>query len=115
MLRLSRYACCVLLLALAALLPAQRATPPRPHFTDIAPRSHLTYRSNNNYTGRKYFPQPMCGGVGILDYDQDGNMDIFFTNGAKFPEMKKADPSYYNCLLRNRGDGTFEDVTRRHF
>ena len=90
-----------------------RANPPRPHFTDIAAKSKFTYRSNNNYTGRKYFPQPICGGVGILDYDQDGKMDIFFTNGAKFPELKKVDSSYYNCLLHNRGDGTFEDVTRK--
>jgi dUTPase len=90
-----------------------RAAAKRPHFTDIAGRSHFSYRSNNNFTGRKYFPQPMCGGVGILDYDQDGHMDIFFTNGAKFPEMKKTDPSYYNCLLRNKGDGTFEDVTQK--
>jgi hypothetical protein len=103
----------LLLLALTGLPPIARATPPRPHFTDIAQRSHFTYRSNNDYKGRKYFPQPMCGGVGILDYDRDGYMDIFFTNGAKFPEMKKADSSYYNCLLRNRGDGTFEDVTRQ--
>ena len=55
----------------------------------------------------------MCGGVGILDYDGDGKQDIFFTNGASFPSNEKSDPSYYHCLLRNRGDGTFEDVTRR--
>jgi len=103
----------VLLAATCFLLDAARAISKRPHFTDIAPKSQFTYRSNNNYTGRKYFPQPMCGGVGILDYDQDGKMDIFLTNGAKFPEMKKVDSSYYNCLLRNRGDGTFEDVTRK--
>ncbi|HUO28588.1 MAG TPA: VCBS repeat-containing protein, partial [Bryobacteraceae bacterium] len=102
-----------LLAATCFLLDAARVISKRPHFTDIAPKSQFTYRSNNNYTGRKYFPQPMCGGVGILDYDQDGKMDIFLTNGAKFPEMKKVDSSYYNCLLRNRGDGTFEDVTRK--
>jgi hypothetical protein len=95
------------------LFDAVHAIPARPHFTDIAAKSQFLYRSNNNYTGRKYFPQPICGGVGILDYDQDGKMDIFFTNGAKFPELKKVDPSYYNCLLHNRGDGTFEDVTRK--
>jgi hypothetical protein len=44
----------------------------------------------------------MCGGVGILDYDGDGLMDIFFTNGAKLPELEKSDPSFYHCLLRNR-------------
>jgi len=102
-----------LLLATGFLFDTARAITKRPHFTDIAPASQFTYRSNNNYTGRKYFPQPMCGGVGILDYDQDGKMDIFFTNGAKFPEMKKTDSTYYNCLLHNRGDGTFEDVTRK--
>ncbi len=82
-------------------------------FTDVARRSGFSYRTNNGYTGRKYFPQPMCGGVAVLDYDEDGKMDIFFSNGAKMPEMKKTGPEYYNCLLRNKGDGTFEDVTSR--
>jgi hypothetical protein len=40
-------------------------------------------------------------------------MDIFFTNGAKLPQLQKTDPSFYSCLLRNRGDGTFEDVTKQ--
>lgn len=102
-----------LLMTAGLFFDAARASSKRPHFTDIAARSQFTYRTNNNYTGRKYFPQPICGGVGILDYDQDGKMDIFFTNGAKLPELKKVDPSYYNCLLHNRGDGTFEDVTRK--
>ncbi len=85
----------------------------RPHFTDIAPRSNFSYISNNGFTGRKYFPQPMCGGIAILDFDNDGRMDIFLTNGAKFPELKKSDSTFYNTLLRNRGDGTFEDVTQK--
>ena len=82
-----------------------------PHFTDIAAKSRFSYVSNNDFHGRKYFPQPMCGGIGILDYDGDGLMDIFFSNGATLPELKKTDPSFYNCLLRNKGDGTFEDMT----
>jgi hypothetical protein len=90
----------------------QNSSPRSIHFTDIAPRSRFSYISNNDFTGRKYFIQPMCGGVAIFDYDQDGKMDIFFTNGAKLPELKKVNASYYNCLLRNKGDGTFEDVTR---
>ena len=90
-----------------------RASSKRPHFTDIAPRSAFSYFTNNHYTGRKYFQQPMCGGIGILDYDNDGRMDIFFSNGAKLPELKKTSPAFYNCLLRNRGDGTFEDVTAK--
>jgi len=58
-------------------------------FTDIANRFDFSYRTNNDFTGRKYFPQPMCGGVAIFDYDNDGKMDIFFTNGTKLPELTK--------------------------
>jgi len=82
-------------------------------FTDVASRSQFAYRTNNNFTGRKYFPQPMCGGVAAVDYNNDGLVDLFFTNGAKLPELEKTSPAYYNCLLRNNGDGTFEDVTCR--
>jgi len=86
---------------------------PRAWFTDVAYRSSFPYRTNNDFTGRKYFPQPMCGGVAAFDYDNDGKMDLFFTNGAKLPELKKSSTDYFNCLLHNNGDGTFEDVTIR--
>jgi len=89
----------------------QETEPRRPHFTDIASKSNFAYRTDNNFTGRKYFPQTMCGGVAAFDFDNDGRMDLFFTNGAKLPELQKTDPRFYNCLLRNRGDGSFEDVT----
>jgi hypothetical protein len=79
----------------------------------VAARSKVAYITNNSFTGRKYFPQPMCGGVAIFDFDNDGKLDIYFTNGAKLPELEKSDPSFYNCLLRQTRDGTFEDVTSR--
>jgi len=85
----------------------------RPGFADAAPRSRIAYRTNNGFEGRKYFPQPMCGGVAVFDFDNDGRLDIFFTNGAKLPDLKKTDPSFYNCLLRQKSDGTFEDVTAK--
>lgn len=80
-------------------------------FSDVAGRSNFSYKTNNDYTGRKYFPQPMCGGVAIFDYNNDGLMDIFLSNGAKIPGMDKPGTAYDNVLLRNKGDGTFEDVT----
>jgi hypothetical protein len=93
--------------------PATAAQPPRPHFTDIAPASRIDYISRNGFDGQMYFPQTMCGGVAIFDYDRDGKMDLFFTNGAQMPSMIRSDASYYNRLYRNRGDGTFEDVTEQ--
>ena len=100
-------------LCLSLWSPAIASGPKRPGFVDVAPHSKISYISNNSEGSRKYFPQPMCGGVAIFDYDNDGKMDIFFTNGAQFPEMKKTNPSYYNCLLKQRTDGTFEDVTAK--
>jgi enediyne biosynthesis protein E4 len=97
-----------------SLAPGRPATAvQRPHFVNVAPRSKISYISNNSFSGRKYFPQPMCGGVAVFDFDNDGRLDIFFTNGAKLPEMKKMDASFYNCLLHQRSDGTFEDVTAK--
>ncbi|HEY3625703.1 MAG TPA: CRTAC1 family protein [Terracidiphilus sp.] len=89
------------------------ALPPKPWFTDVAGRSKFPYRTNNDFTGRKYFPQPMCGGVAVIDYDNDGWMDLFFTNGARLPDLKKTSPEFMNCLLHNNRDGTFQDVTDR--
>jgi hypothetical protein len=104
-------AACAASYALWVSVGGAQTEPRRPHFTDIAPKSNFAYKTDNNFTGRKYFPQTMCGGVAAFDFDNDGRMDLFFTNGAKLPEMQKSDPRFYNCLLRNRGDGTFEDVT----
>lgn len=104
-------ACAAWFLVLA---PARSAQPAkRPGFMDAAPRSKIPYITNNSFAGRKFFPQPMCGGVAVFDFDNDGRMDIFFTNGANLPDLKKTDPSYFNCLLHQRGDGTFEDVTAK--
>jgi hypothetical protein len=106
-------ASCIAASALWVAAVRAQPEPRRPHFTDIAPKSDFAYRTDNNFTGRKYFPQTMCGGVAAFDFDNDGRMDLFFTNGAKLPELEKTDARFYNCLLRNRGDGTFEDVTAR--
>jgi hypothetical protein len=93
--------------------PPRPAALKRPHFTDVAPRSKFAYITNNGLSQRKYFPQPLAGGVAVFDFDNDGKLDIFFTNGAKLPELKKTGPAFYNCLLRNKGNAVFEDVTRK--
>ena len=62
----------------------------------------------------------MGGGVAIFDYDNDGRMDLFFTNGARLDDPMpkgampdKSDPKYWNRLYHQKPDGTFEDVTER--
>jgi hypothetical protein len=74
----------------------------------------------NSPTSRKYLPETMGGGVAVLDYDNDGRLDIFFVNGAKIDDpMKpgsapdKSDRKYWNRLYHQNPDGSFTDVTEK--
>ena len=53
------------------------------------------------------------GGVALLDYDNDGCLDIFFANGARIPSLTKDSPVFLNRLYHNNCNGTFTDVTDR--
>ncbi len=55
----------------------------------------------------------MAGGVATFDYDGDGRIDVFLTNGAAIPSMKKEGCKYWNRLYKNLGGMRFEDVTTR--
>jgi enediyne biosynthesis protein E4 len=60
--------------------------------------------------------QSSGSGVAILDYDGDGFMDIYFVNAGPLDGVTNHEPGTRrepNRLYRNRGDGTFEDVTKQ--
>ena len=59
----------------------------------------------------KPIPDSVLGGVALLDCDNDGLLDVYFVNGARFPDFRKADHSFFNRLYRNLGGRGFEDVT----
>src|SRR5712692_4883772 len=99
----------LLIATLASTLPFSAQSPPA-QFVDGTPTRGFSYITRNDYTTRKYFLQPMTGGVAILDFDNDGLEDIFFTNGSAIPAMKKTSPVFDNCLLRNV-NGKWEDRT----
>jgi hypothetical protein len=80
-------ACLGARLALPSRGSASALVRPRAWFTDIAPHSQFTYRSNNDFTGRKYFPQPMCGRIAAIDYDNDGFMDLVVTSLRQKPRI----------------------------
>jgi hypothetical protein len=82
-------------------------------FEDVSSRSGVQFVLRNGATPEKHQIESMPGGVAVFDFDNDGKLDIYFVNGARQPDLAKADASYYNRLYRNKGDGTFEDVTNR--
>jgi hypothetical protein len=89
-------------------------------FIDITQPAKVDFKQENSATSNKYLIETMGGGVALLDYDNDGRLDIFLTNGAligdpmpdgKMPE--KSDRKFWNRLYHQNADGTFTDVTDR--
>ncbi len=64
-------------------------------------------------TPERHAPETMAGGVAVFDYDNDGDLDIFFTNGADIRTLKKTSAKYYDRLFANDGKGHFTDVTEK--
>jgi hypothetical protein len=100
-----------MLLVVGVLDPA--TTPPAVSFEDVSARAGVDGILRNGATPEKHQIETMAGGVALFDYDGDGLVDIFVTNGARQPGLDKPDASWWNRLYRNRGDGTFEDVTAK--
>lgn len=65
----------------------------------------------NHPTTEKYLIETMAGGMAAFDYDGDGRVDLFFTNGAPVPSLVKQHPRDDNHLLHNEGRLHFRDVT----
>ena len=91
--------------------PATNEILPAPRFVDIAAAGGVKFRLQHSPTAQKHQIETMPGGVAVLDYDRDGLMDIYFTNGARSPSLRRTGPDHWNRLYRNLGEGRFADVT----
>src|SRR5262249_24407910 len=60
----------------------------------------------------KYYPTGTGSGVALIDYDADGRLHVYLATTRNLP-LDAPTTSRVNRLYRNRGDGTFEDVTKR--
>src|SRR2546421_11767931 len=55
-------------------------------FSDATKAAGIAFAHANSATSNKYLVETMGGGVALLDYDNDGRLDVFFTNGAKIDD-----------------------------
>ena len=78
-------------------------------FKDITLESGLDFVHETGATGALLFPEIMASGAALFDYDNDGDLDIYLTNGARAFDRSRADLT--NKLYRQAPDGRFSDVT----
>ena len=84
--------------------------PPKVVFTDVTRKAGISFVHHSGAFGRKYLPETMGSGLAFLDYDGDGRQDLYFVNSTDWPGHRKKET--LPALYHNKGDGTFEDVTR---
>src|ERR1700747_3220413 len=82
---------------------------PQIRFADVTVASGITFEHAVS-PEKKYLYESMSGGVLLLDYDEDGWLDIYFTN-AQSVAMTLAGQKASGALYHNNHDGTFSDVT----
>jgi len=90
------------------------AVPARPghaiEFQDVTRKTGIDFRHADGSSGRRYIVEAMSAGLALFDYDQDGDIDIYFVSGGA---LRASQYSYPPCnrLYRNEGNWRFTDVT----
>ena len=98
----------LVILPLSAPQPAV-SQPAGPRFTDVTTQAGINFRHVST-PEKRYIVESMSGGVALFDYDNDGFLDIYLVNSLTV-DIVKSKGKTRSVLYRNRGDGTFDDVS----
>jgi len=80
-------------------------------FKDIAEKAGLTtWRHTMGTPAKNYILETTGSGVALLDYDNDGWLDIYLVNGSTFDALSGKTEPPHAALFHNNHDGTFTDV-----
>jgi hypothetical protein len=80
---------------------------------NTAPSCGIDFILRNGASGRKYQVETVIGGLGVIDFDNDGWPDLYCVNGASLPSLEKKESQFFNRLYRNNRNGTFSDATEK--
>jgi hypothetical protein len=83
-------------------------------FTDITKQAGLDkFRHRSGTPEKRSIIETPGSGVALIDYDNDGWLDIYLLNGSTIPALKGKEPPPRAMLFHNNHDGTFTDVTAK--
>jgi enediyne biosynthesis protein E4 len=81
-------------------------------YTNVAKAAGLTFKQDATASDQKYYLETMGTGVGWIDYDNDGLLDLYFVQSAATDSYRPPQP-LHSALFHNNGDGTFTEVTAK--
>ena len=84
-------------------------------FTDVTDKAGIDFLHFDGRTGDKYLIETLGSGALFLDYDSDGDQDLYIVNASQISptdDFKNNLNPNTNTLYRNNGDATFTDVTQ---
>ena len=90
---------------------AKSEFPSGPFFTEITDQSQLHFVHNPVVDSSYYMPESIGSGGAFLDFDNDGDLDIYLVNTAWRGEPGLIDRPWTNRLFRQDSEMTFVDVT----
>jgi enediyne biosynthesis protein E4 len=94
------------------LLAATDPTPTVPRFLDKGQEAHLDKIVVSGDPEKRFLIESVGGGLAVIDYDNDGWMDLYVTNGGTIESTRSGQGGKFpGALYRNNRDGTFTDVT----
>jgi hypothetical protein len=76
-------------------------------FTAASPVASIGFQHRSGPPGRYFYPRTIGSGAALLDYNNDGRLDLFLTTNAG------PDADSYNGLYEQQSDGTFVDVAQQ--
>jgi hypothetical protein len=80
--------------------------------TNVTKETHITFKHTDGGSGKYYIMETVSAGLALFDYDNDGDVDIYFLNGA-FLKGTESNVLPKNALYRNEGNWKFTDVTEQ--
>ena len=89
-----------------------------PVFVDVTKEAGIQARHGYGDFDLSNIVEGTGAGAAFFDYDNDGRLDIYFANGCWLKDVsdnrgRRLKDKLSKSLYRNRGDGTFADVTKQ--